>query len=115
MSLETDLLLDRRRLKRRLSGWRIATVLAVLACADAGCSGLASPAATSAARHVARLTVNGIITEDRKLVDAVTAAAKDSSVAALIVSVDSPGGSVAAGESLHEAIKAWRRSSPWLP
>ncbi len=30
MSLETDLLLDRRRLKRRLVAWRVAAVLAVV-------------------------------------------------------------------------------------
>ncbi len=109
MSLETDLLLDRRRLKRRLSFWRVATVVAVLACALAilGRSGLAV-----GGRHVARLTVSGIITENRKLTEAITAAAKDSSVAALIVAVDSPGGSVAGGESLHEAIKAFAAAKP---
>ena len=54
--------------------------------------------------HVARLSVSGIITENRKLEQAVAALATDSSVAALIVYIDSPGGSVAGGESLHGAI-----------
>ena len=31
MSLETDLLLDRRRLKRRLNFWRVGAVIAVVA------------------------------------------------------------------------------------
>lgn len=103
MSLETDLLLDRRRLKRRLSYWRVATVVAVLACALIL---LNESGEAIVGRHIARVTVSGIITEDRKLTEAITAAAKDASVAALIVSVNSPGGSVAGGESLHEAIKA---------
>ena len=38
MSLETDLLIDRRRLKRRLFFWRVAAVLAVVACAACWCS-----------------------------------------------------------------------------
>jgi len=109
MSLETDLLLDRRRLKRRLSYWRVATVLAVLV---AGTALLARSGAVVGGRHVARLTISGIITEDRKLTEAVTKAAKDPLVVALIVSVNSPGGSVAGGESLHEAIKAVAATKP---
>ena len=54
--------------------------------------------------HLARLTVSGIITDDRKLVEAVTKLADNDSVKALIVSIDSPGGSVAGGEGLHDAI-----------
>ena len=54
--------------------------------------------------HVARLAVSGIITDDRKLVEAVTKLADDDSVKALIVAINSPGGSVAGGEGLHDAI-----------
>jgi protease-4 len=100
MSLETDLLLDRRRLKRRLFYWRAATVVAVLACllVLAGRGGVIRHA------HVARLSVGGIITADRKLDDAVARLARDDSVKALLVEIDSPGGSVAGGEALHDAI-----------
>ena len=100
MSLETDLLLDRRRLKRRLFYWRAATVLAVLACivAVAGRTGVVRHA------HVARLTVSGIITENRALDQQVADLADDKRVKALIVEIDSPGGSVAGGEALHGAI-----------
>jgi protease-4 len=55
-------------------------------------------------RHVERISVTGIITQNRKLIDAVDALGKDPSVAAVIVAVDSPGGSVAGGESLHNAL-----------
>lgn len=54
--------------------------------------------------HLARLTVSGIITDDRKLTETVARLADDASVKALIVSINSPGGSVAGGESLHDAI-----------
>jgi protease-4 len=54
--------------------------------------------------HLARLTVSGVITEDRKLDEAVTKLADNDSVKALIVVIDSPGGSVAGGEGLHDAI-----------
>ena len=109
MTLETDLLVDRRRLKRRLLIWRTIAVLAVLACAfivvgRAG-FGVARP-------HIARLTLNGMITEQSKLVDAVGKLANDSATKALIVSIDSPGGSVAGGEAFHDAIARVAEKKP---
>ena len=101
MSLETDLILDRRRLKRRLNLWRVLAVgagvlaLAVIVTPQAG-GGLG--------RHVARVNVTGVITEDRKRIESVAALAKDGSVSAVVVSIDSPGGSVAGGESLRGAL-----------
>lgn len=99
--LVPDHMLDRRRLKRRLFVWRALAVLAVLIAVylvvRPGGEVLPGP-------HVARLSVDGIITEDDALLRRVDALAKDPDVAALIVSVDSPGGSVAGGESLHDAI-----------
>jgi protease-4 len=100
MSLETDLLLDRRRLKRRLSFWRIFAILAVLA---AVLVAVGRTGGWERAR-IARVSINGLITDDAKLVRAITDTADDASVKALIVSIDSPGGSVAGGESLHDAI-----------
>src|SRR3954453_16883493 len=100
LGLETDLLLDRRRLKRRLFFWRALSVGAVLACVLA----LGVRALPTVGGHVARLTVSGIITDDRKLLEAIDAVASDSSARALIVAIDSPGGSVSGGESLHAAL-----------
>jgi len=101
MSFESDLLIDRRRLKRRLFFWRAATVLAVLACVLLV---LAPQLRRDGRAHLARLTVSGLITDNHALATAVAALAKDASVRGLIVYVDSPGGSVAGGESLHDAI-----------
>jgi protease IV len=100
MSLESDLLVDRRRLKRRLLFWRgfaaAAVIVAVLVAV--GRSGaIGGP-------HVARLTVAGLITDDAKLTRAIVATADDPGVRALIVAIDSPGGSVSGGEALHDAI-----------
>lgn len=102
MTLETDLLLDRRRLKRRLVFWRsfavIAVVAALIVSARGGGGGLPGGI------HVARLSVTGLITENRKLTEEIDKLADDSAVKALIVAIDSPGGTVSGGESLHNAI-----------
>lgn len=101
MSLETDLLLDRRRLKRRLSTWRVVALASLLAASLAllGRFGLGV-----GSTHLARLNVSGVITEDSRLTEAVSKLADDDSVPALIVTINSPGGSVSGGESLHDAI-----------
>jgi protease-4 len=101
MTLETDLLLDRRRLKRRLVFWRVFAILALIVAALAGLRGAGlAPAGV----HIERVTVNGLITNDRKLTEAVYALADDDRVKAVILSIDSPGGSVAGGETLNAAI-----------
>jgi len=99
MSLETDLLLDRRRLKRRLLFWRSLAVLALVVAVL-----VALPGQRLSSAHVARLSVKGLISEDSKLNDAIAAVADDASAKALIVAIDSPGGSVAGGETLHAVI-----------
>jgi protease-4 len=126
MALEADLILDRRRLARRLVFWRTVAVLAVVACVLVvlrpsggfmngrfGFGGAAKQAASAlGGGYVARLPVNGIITDDPKLVAALRGVATDADAAGLIVAIDSPGGSVAGGEALHDAIEAVAKVKP---
>lgn len=100
MSLETDLLLDRRRLKRRLVFWRVLAVVAVVAALVVAVGRTGFPGG----RHVARVMIRGLITEEPKLVERLDRVADDPAAVALMVVIDSPGGSVAGGESLHNAI-----------
>jgi protease-4 len=110
MSLETDLILDRRRLKRGLVTWRVvaiaAVVLAALALLGRGA------AIFPGHRYVAVLHVDGIITDDETRVAAVSAVGADPHAAALMVVIDSPGGSFAGGEALHDAIATVARAKP---
>src|SRR4051794_17895157 len=102
MSLETDLLLDRRRLKRRLIFWRVFTLLALVAAAGVG---LHVAGFKGGGGRVSRVTVSGVITDDRKMTEAIDKLAEDDNVKAVILAVNSPGGSVAGGESLYTSIK----------
>ncbi|MBV9811410.1 MAG: signal peptide peptidase SppA [Acetobacteraceae bacterium] len=101
MSVEVDMLMDRRRLKRRLAVWRVVAVLAILGCVALA---IGRGAGGVGGAHVARLTVDGIITADRRLTTAIDRLAGDASVRALIVAIDSPGGSVGGGEALYSSI-----------
>jgi protease-4 len=113
MSLDADLLLDRLRLKRRLSRWRILAVLAIAALVatpfllDDDPTGL-----MPAGAHVARLKVEGFIGDDRRVAEALDRVRRDASVRAVIVAIDSPGGSVAGGEALHDSLRRVAGSKP---
>ena len=108
MALEPDLLLDRRRLKRQLGFWRGALILgAVLGLAAFFADALPDEAGLGG-QHVARLRLTGTITDNRELIRLIERAGRDSQVRALLVSIDSPGGTVAGGEALHTAIRGVR-------
>jgi protease-4 len=81
--------------------WRSLAVLAALAAVLVALRGVNPQLGRS---HLARLTVSGVVTDDRKLTEAVAKLADSDRVKALIVVIDSPGGSVAGGEGLHDAI-----------
>ena len=100
MSLETDLLLDRRRLKRRLFGWRIAAVAAIVLAALL----LIGPSWPGRGDYIARVNVDGLITSGQIPAHALERVLDDSRAKALILGIDSPGGAVTAGERLHDLV-----------
>lgn len=112
MTLETDLLLDRRRLKRRLFLWRGAAIAVAAVAIIATTFHVGPMSDTLKGPYVARLSVKGIITADRKVITRLEKLAKDPKVSALIVAIDSPGGTVGGGESLHDAIAQVAQTKP---
>jgi len=112
MGLDSDLLIERHRLKRHLSLWRAFAVLAGIA-ALAAIIGIAGPEGAIPGRaHVARLPIRGFINDDRRRVEAIERARRDDSVRALILAIDSPGGSMAGGEAIHAAIRRFAETKP---
>ena len=106
---DADTLVDRRRLKRQVSAWRLVAVVAAVAAIGAAAGRLGVFAIRD---HITVLTVTGIITDDsdrsralRKLVD-------DRHAKALLVRIDSPGGTVVGGESLFRELRAVARHIP---
>lgn len=102
MSLDADTLADRRRLKRRLFFWRAGAIVAVLAAliVFAARDGLMLPGA-----QIARVSINGIIVDDRAQQEMFEQLAEDDNVKAVILSIDSPGGTTTGAEALFESIR----------
>jgi protease IV len=107
MSLDADTIVDRRRLRRKLTFWRVSAVLLVIIAALAVASALAPPGSRLFAappNSIARVTITGLIRNDRERVEALDRLAK-SGVKAVIVHVDSPGGTTVGSEQLHDALR----------
>ncbi|MBP2235855.1 protease-4 [Sinorhizobium kostiense] len=104
---------DRRRLRRKLSFWRWATavILVLAGFALFAYSGLGE--ATGRTRdHIARITVSGIIQDDRELVERLETIAASTSAKALIVTISSPGGTTYGGEVVYRAIRKVAANKP---
>ncbi|MCX7683781.1 MAG: signal peptide peptidase SppA [Acetobacteraceae bacterium] len=107
-----DILVDRRRLKRGLGLWRAVAVLALLLALFLAAREVAEDALPGGGAHVARIEISGGIGTDRRLVEALDRAREDTRVAAVLLAIDSPGGSVAGGEMLHAAIARLAERKP---
>ncbi|MET3899301.1 protease-4 [Devosia sp. UYZn731] len=62
--------------------------------------------------HIARLVVDGTISTDPARLAAINDLANDTSVKAVIVAINSPGGTTAGGEELYEALGQLRAKKP---
>jgi len=109
MPLDADALLDRRRLKRHLAAWRLIGVVALV---GLGLLALSKATGLGERNHIARLSITGLITEDRDRDEAVEKLIKDDRVKALIVRINSPGGTTAGSEALFLQL---RRASERKP
>jgi protease-4 len=111
MALDTDALLERRRLKRRLYLWRGLFLLALLAVL-----GLLfdqyRPDGVVGRDHIARLRIDGAIMEDSDLDRAVARLAEDRKVKAVILRINSPGGSTFGGEALYLGLRKVAEKKP---
>jgi len=109
MSFDPDALIDRRRLKRKLRWWQAATLVAVALTIVAV---LQASGALFERDKVARLRVAGLIIEDHTRDALLANIAKDPSVRALIVHLDSPGGTVVGGEDLYRSLRVVGEQKP---
>ena len=113
MSLDADLIVDRRRLRRKLTFWRVLAILVIVI-------GIAGTAALASRRvgifgvrpYIARITISGLIRGDQDRVRALDQLGNAGLARAVIVHVDSPGGTTAGSEQLFDALSRLREKKP---
>ena len=112
MALETETVLDRRHLRRRLTLWRIlaliAGLFAIALFARSGEDGMG----WGERRQIARVSIEGLITEDRAQLRLLHKIAKSKQVAGVILFINSPGGTTSGGEALFDAIRELAKAKP---
>jgi protease-4 len=110
MTMDADQIVDRRRLRRKLTFWRVVAFL-VLALAIVGAL-LYAARDSLTGPQIARVSVSGFIGEDRDQLALLDKLGTTDAVKAVIVSIDSTGGSTAGGESLYEALRRLAAKKP---
>jgi protease-4 len=113
MSLDADLIVDRRRMRRKLTFWRVvAVVIAIVAIGAVAMTFGPRRFGPSGGAQIARITISGLIRGNPERVRALADLAKASNARAVIIHVDSPGGTTAGSEQLHNALRLLAEKKP---
>ncbi len=104
-------ILDRRRLRRKLTFWRIFALLVIVGLGFA-LFRLGSGEGGNATPHVAQVKITGMIQDDSELLERLEEIADSPNAKALVVSITSPGGTTYGGERIYQAIRAVAEKKP---
>ena len=113
MSLDSDVIVDRRRIRRKLTFWRVAAILVAIA-AIVTLGVIVTPGGRGAfttSGSIARVHIEGLIRSDNDRVEALERLEK-SHAAAVVVHINSPGGTTAGSEQLFDALVRLKAKKP---
>lgn len=99
------------RYRRSRGLWRILAFVALAIAVIIGLGRFALPNAGTG-DHIARVVIDGTIATDPARLATLNQLAEDDSVKAVIVAINSPGGTTAGGEELYEALGQLRAKKP---
>ena len=109
---DADYLVDRRLLRRKLTFWRVA-LFALLAAVLVGLGLHYTGSDTGhAGRHIARLSIEGVITGDKDTLKLIKDIGAARGAEALIVSIESPGGTTTGAERLYKELRLVAEKKP---
>jgi protease-4 len=112
MSLDSDVIVDRRRLRRKLTFWRVlAVVIAIVAIGVVGTLVSRGRAGFTTTGSIARVNIEGIIRSDQERVEALERLEK-SKADAVIIHINSPGGTTAGSEQLYDSLIRLKAKKP---
>src|SRR5689334_429819 len=113
MSLDSDVIVDRRRIRRKLTFWRVFAALVVIgALVTIGL--IVTPGARGSLAttgSIARVHIEGLIRSDSDRTQALERL-ETSQAAAVIVHINSPGGTTAGSEQLYDSLVRLKAKKP---
>lgn len=114
MSFDADAIVDRRRMRRKLTFWRVSAILIVLiAVVGAGFALVPGSRLVPTTNYIARIKVQGLIRGNQDRVEALDRLA-NSRARAVIVHIDSPGGTTAGSEQLYDSLRQLQAKKPMV-
>ena len=99
------------KLRRSRRLWRVLFFIA-LAIAVLAVAGRFAAEAGAVGDRIARVNIDGVVATDPLRLQAINELGDNPQVRAVIVSINSPGGTTAGGEELYEALGALRAKKP---
>jgi protease-4 len=112
MSLDADAIVDRRRMRRKLTFWRVtAIVIVLLAVIGTGVALVPGSRFLPTTAAIARIKISGLIRGNQDRVEALDRLAKSRAVA-VIIHIDSPGGTTAGSQQLFDALRELQAKKP---
>jgi protease-4 len=111
MPASADYIVDRRRLRRQLTFWRVAAFLVAAVAIIAAFSRFSGIAGVQNQPHIARLAIRGIITGDDATLKVIRDIA-DSKAAAVVLTIESPGGTTTGSELIFDELRRLAAKKP---
>src|SRR5262247_2954160 len=115
MSLDADTIVDRRRMRRKLTFWRVCAIIVAIGAVVAVGAALRAPGTdvliAGTGGSIARVTITGLIRTDLQRVEALERLGK-SRARAVIVHINSPGGTTSGSEQLHDSLMRLKEQKP---
>jgi len=113
MSLPTDYMIDRRRMRRKLAYWRVGAIAALCAAGLFAVMRLGgADSADKLTPHIARLSIQGLITGDRDTIDLIKKIRESQQARAVLLTIDSPGGTTTGAERLYDELRRLGEKKP---
>lgn len=115
MTFDADSLAERRRLKRRLTWWRVLAIVAAVAVFFvAGMQEGGFIAKTLPKPQIARVAIEGFISDNRDQRKLLNKIAEADQVKGVIVFINSPGGTTSGAEGLYNALRKVAAKKPMV-
>jgi protease-4 len=113
MPYEAEMIADRRRLRRKLSFWRVVSFVALIAAVIGGGLMLTGRSPAGVAQpQIARIEVGGFIAGSQRMADLFKRVGEASSVSGVVISINSPGGTTTGAEELYRGIRQLADKKP---
>ncbi|MEQ1789757.1 MAG: signal peptide peptidase SppA [Rickettsiales bacterium] len=111
MGINADTLIDRLYLKAQINKWRGLAMLFAIATLLIASYG-AIPSKTKDNDYIARFTLSGVIGDDQKIYNLISSIEDDKKIKAVIVWLDTPGGSAVGGEEIYLRLRKLSEKKP---